>query len=108
MAEKLTPAQIQILIQFLQSMFQQVVGQIHLDLMAHLAAIETLKRAHPDRALIIDAVLAAARTDAAVRDSSQRQCRATLEKLVQQVHECARGAETLEQMIQDLKQTKWN
>jgi hypothetical protein len=108
MSERPTPEQTQILIRFLQIVFQHVVEPMHLDFVAHLAVIGTLKVAQPDSTPIIDAALAAARADSVLQNSSQRQCRATQEKLVQQVRECSQGAATLEQMMQNLNQVNWN
>jgi hypothetical protein len=108
MSERPTPEQTQVLIQFLQILFEHVVAPMHLETMTQLAVTHAVKVAYSDSASLIDAALAAVRADPALQESSRQQCRATLEKLVQQVRQCAQGATTYEQMMQDLNQVKWN
>jgi hypothetical protein len=108
MSERPTPEQTQILIQFLQNLFQHVVGPMHFEVAAHLAVIALLKHRYPDLAPQIDVFLDEAHALPVLRESSQRQCHATLETLAQQVRQCSQVAATYEQMMQSLSQVKWN
>ena len=109
LSDRLTTSQAQMLADFLRKyIFQGIVEPLHLELTAHLVALEALKHTHPEVVQIIDAALNVARTSPVLQDLMHQKYHVALEKHLRQFVERVQDVESLEQMFRDLKQTSVN
>jgi hypothetical protein len=103
MSENLTPAQAEFLVTTLRKFLREIVEPVDTERLALVTALDALKHARPDLTPLIDAALAAAHANPALRKLMHQKYQVTLEKFLLQVRECALDWENLERTLRDLK-----
>jgi hypothetical protein len=103
MAEKLTPAQAQIVADIIKKFVQERLEPIDLELAVHVGIVARLKEFDPNFARTIDERLNDARTSPALRELMHQKYHVDLETRLRQFVEGVQDMESMEQILRDLK-----